>query len=159
MTYTIRKFNEHTDMAQLVQLSKQFFSEYEKHHEFFEIDNLTDEGIKGYFSLWLNDKNYASYIAYDDEHIIGYINVYITTQPDFWKIKRLGDVSGFMVDMNYRRTGVGKLLFDHALEFFKEQNVHYYTLYTSVENQSAIKFYLNEGMEPLYTHLYGKVDP
>lgn len=158
MKYTIKKFNKNTDMSQLVELSKEFFSEYEKHHDFLEIDNLTDEGIKRYFSMWLDSDEYASYIAYDDEKIIGYINVYITSQPDFWKIKRIGDVSGFMVHKDYRRYGIGKALFDRAIEFFGDHDIEYYTLYTSVKNQSAIEFYLDQGMKPLYTHLYGKID-
>ncbi|MEF2965378.1 GNAT family N-acetyltransferase [Paenibacillus sp. M1] len=157
-TIEIRPLVENDDMDDLIKLSKDFFKEYESNHEFFfNIEQLNDKDIIGYFSNWFNQEDKVAYIAIDDQKIIGYITAYIMNQPDFWEIKRVGHVSGLMVDSSMRRKGIAKELMLSAVSFFKARDVKYYTLFTSSNNSKAIKFYESFGMNPLYTHYLGSI--
>ena len=73
------------------------------------------------------------------------------------KVRRIGHISGLMVQQEVRRQGIAGRLLEEAVAFFRDQGVRYYTVYTAVEKKEAIAFYERHGMEPLYTHLIGEV--
>src|SRR5512139_661494 len=102
----IRALNIEDDFTDLVSLSRSFFREYESHHkEFFKIDELKDDDINIYFSSFCLNPSRAAYIAVEGAQIIGYITVYVKDQEDFWRIKKVGEISGLMVDKKYRQRG------------------------------------------------------
>lgn len=155
----VRVLSKNDNMTELFSLSKDFFEEYESNHDyFFQIDTLKEEDIKGYFSSFIGSEDKTAFIAVKDGRIVGYITAYIMNQPEFWKIKQVGHISGIMVQKSMRRKGIAKKLMLPAIYFFKERHVNYYTLFTSDNNVGAIKFYERFGMTPLYLHLLGSAD-
>lgn len=153
----IRSLRKEDNLDDLISLSREFFEEYESHHEdFFRIDELREGDIVGYFSQWLDNDDGETFIALSAGKIVGYITVYVQTQPDYWKIKRLGTISGLMVQKAYRRRGVARRLLAQARAFFAQRAVSYFTVYTAVGNQGAIEFYAKSGLQPLYTTMVGK---
>ena len=154
--YQIRILQRSDDLNDLILLSKKFFEEYEGNDDYFKIDELSDEDITDYFDNFIDSENKKAFIAIENNQIIGYITAYIKDQPSFWKIKTIGDISGLMVDKDYRRMGIATQLLSNCKDFFKEKNVMYYTLFTSVNNVDGLEFYIKNGMEPLYTTLKGK---
>jgi GNAT superfamily N-acetyltransferase len=154
----IRKLVPEDDLSDLVELSREFFDEYSAYHkEFFQIDVLGAEDIVGYFSRTVNTENGATFIAIEDGRMIGYITVFWHQQPGYWKIKRVGTISGLMVRGNYRRQGIGKRLLSDAWNWFREKGIEYYTVYTASENRMALQFYEQAGMAPLHTTMIGKL--
>ena len=144
-------------MDALIALSHDFFAEYEVHHaDFFEIDTLRDVDIVGYFSRTVDADDAATFVAVQGARIVGYITVFIKSQPGYWKIKRVGDISGLMVHQNYRRQGIASALLSAAVSFARERGVRYFTVYTAITNQAAIAFYEHNGMKPLYVTLLGE---
>jgi ribosomal protein S18 acetylase RimI-like enzyme len=155
----IRELLKTDNIDQLVILSKAFFYEYETYHDFFfRIDTLGEEDISNYFSSWIGADNKRAFIAVLQERIVGYITVYISEQANFWEIKKVGDISGFMVDKTMRRQGIGQELLESAMKFLKGKDIKHYTLFTSCNNDSALAFYKSYGMTPLYSHLLGDVE-
>ena len=155
---TIRELRRDDNFAELVQLSRQFFTEYESHHvDFFKIDTLKDQYIIDYFSRWLEHEDGVTFVAIDDGVIVGYITVYVREQPDFWTVKRIGDISGLMVAKSHRRQGVAAKLYQATLTFFNEKQVRYFTVFTAVHNQGALRFYEKQGLMPLSTTLIGEI--
>jgi ribosomal protein S18 acetylase RimI-like enzyme len=145
------------DFSDLLSLSREFFNEYESYHkEFFKIDCLSDDDIIAYFSAFCDSESRRVFIAIADKKIVGYITFYIRDQADYWKVKRVGEVSGLMVDSCYRQRGIGRELMNHARKFFASHEVKYFTLYTSVENLAALEFYSKDGLIPLYSTLIGE---
>ncbi len=154
--HTLTKNDNFTD---LIILSRQFFKEYEAHHkEYFQIDQLKDQDMVAYFSSFCDQDSRRAFIAADGERIVGYITVYIRDQEDYWRIKKVGEISGLMVGHEYRCQGVGHLLLDIAQKFFKSFGLKYYTVFTALENRAGIDFYLHHGLEPLYTTLLGEIE-
>jgi len=155
----IRTLRQEDDFHDLIALSRAFFQEYEAYHEeFFKIEQLDEDSILDYFSHWLNHENGQIFIALAENRIVGYITVYVREQAAFWKVKRVGDISGLMVHKDFRRQGIASLLLTQARVFFAERAVKYFTLFTAVENKAAIAFYERNGLVPLHTTMIGASD-
>jgi ribosomal protein S18 acetylase RimI-like enzyme len=152
----IRALRQNDDFHDLIALSREFFREYEVHHDnFFAIGQLHDGDIIGYFSRWTNDENGETFIALDEGRIVGYITMYVQPQAAYWKVKKVGHISGLMVHADYRRKGIAGRLIDHARTFFAGRGVKYFTAYTAVENNAALSFYERHGLVPLHTTVIG----
>jgi ribosomal protein S18 acetylase RimI-like enzyme len=154
----IRTFNKEDNFDDLIGLSREFFREYEAYHaEFFKIDDLKAEDVIGYFSSFLDRELRQAFLALDGNRIVGYITVYVKDQADYWQIKQVGDISGLMVQKEYRHRGIANRLLAKAIEFFETQGVKYYTVFTAVENQAGLAFYRQNGLTPLHTTLIGEI--
>jgi len=154
----IRSLRKDDKLNDLISLSREFFEEYESHHEnFFKIDRLSDSDIVDYFSQWIDDEDGETFIALTGGRIVGYITVYVRTQPIYWKIKKVGDISGLMVQKAYRRRGIAGQLLAKARAFFEKKAVRYFTVYTAIGNRGALEFYERSGLLPLYTTMMGVV--
>lgn len=155
----IRELKKEDDLTSLVQLSRDFFAEYEANHPyFFKIDRIEEADIKDYFARFVSNDDRKTFVAVEGGIIIGYITVLIQKQASYWKIKKVGHISGLMVDKRDRRKGAGRLLLQAAVEFFKSKGLKQYTLFTSVNNTGGIEFYEKCGLEKLYTTLMGDVE-
>jgi ribosomal protein S18 acetylase RimI-like enzyme len=155
-----RRLQPDDDFEDLFLLSQAFFQEYQSHHpDFFESDHLEERNVRSYFTSFLGSEDRTAFIAIADGRIVGYITVYVQTQAPYWKVKRLGHISGLMVAQGYRRQGIASQLLAQALNFFRERELRYYTVFTAVGNQTGLGFFRAIGMEPLYTHLLAYVEP
>ena len=155
----IRTLRQEDDLHDLIALSRDFFQEYEAYHdEFFKIEQLDEDSIVDYFSRWLNNESGQTFIALAENQIVGYITVYVREQAAFWKVKKVGDISGLMVHKDFRRKGIARQLLTRARVFFAERAVKYFTLFTAVENKAAITFYERNGLVPLHTTMVGLSD-
>lgn len=158
MDYTIRPLKKDDDMNQLYSLSKEFFTEYQDNHEFFfNVRHIDYEHILGYFESWLDRDDKKAFVAMDKDKIIGYITVYIREQPEFWVLRKVGAISGLMVDSNYRKQGIATALLKHGLDFLRDNGVDHFTVFTSSNNARGLSFYKKMGMSDLYSHLLGSV--
>ena len=153
----IRELNKSDDFSELVSLSKQFFLEYENHNGIFKIETLKDEFLKEFFVKSLDNENSNVFIAIEQDKIVAYISFNIKSRLSFFKIKKVGEISGLMVNKEYRKKGIAKQLLEKTIEWFKSKNINHYILETSSKNDGAIKFYTSLGLNPLRTQLIGKI--
>ena len=155
-TITVREMRSGDDLAGVLALCKEFFAEYERHHEeFFDTDNLTDADIVGRFEESLESEHSATVIALADDKIVGYASVVEREQPRFYKVRTVGAVSALMVAKEYRRRGVATRIMAEAKNFFRKRGVKYYTFYTAAANSDAIALYEKLGMEKLHIAFLG----
>jgi ribosomal protein S18 acetylase RimI-like enzyme len=154
---TIRELRPEDDLAAVLTLCRDFFAEYEGHHkEFFDTDNLSDADISDRFLQSMESKSSATIIALLDDAIVGYALVAVREQPGFYKIKKVGVISGLMVSKNHRREGLGTRLLAESKAYFHRNGIKYFTLYTAVANQGATRFYEKNGMAALHTSFIGE---
>lgn len=154
----IRPLHSHDSFDDLIALSRAFFAEYAQHDpDFLAIDELHDSDVSRYFARWLEDAAGETFVAIINGRIVGYITVYVQDQPVYWQVKRIGHISGLMVDAAYRRQGIAAQLLAAARSFFRQQGVVYFTVFTAVANHTALQFYEQSGLTPLYTTLLGEV--
>lgn len=154
----IRKLEKEDDFTDLIALSRGFFEEYVNFdNEYFGIDVLRDEDIIDYFHGSLDSNDSAVFVAVNSGRIIGYVTVYLQSQPPFLLIKRIGVISGLMVHERCRRSGVAGKLLAEARSFFENCGVNCFTVYTSAVNRAAIALYKHNGMSPLYVTFLGRI--
>ncbi len=155
---TIRQLTRDDDLVDLISLSREFFAEYEAHHkELFDIDGLEESHITGYFTRTVDSDSDATFVALLDQRVVGYITVHVRPQAGFYRVKKVGAISGLMVQCEQRRSGIGACLLARAQAFFKSHGIKYFTVYTAVTNAFAVRFYQANGMDPLYTTLVGEI--
>ena len=155
---TIRRLQPDDDPRDLIALSRHFFEEYAAHHEFFQLDELRDEDIVGFFSRSLNSEEGATFVAELEGRTVGYITAFVRPQPAFWQVKGYGAISGLMVHPEHRRQGLAGRLLGEAVGFLRLKGVRYYTVYTAAANQVAIAFYEGHGMTPLHLTMIGETE-
>jgi ribosomal protein S18 acetylase RimI-like enzyme len=71
--------------------------------------------------------------------------------------KVIGYVNLYYLIPEKRGMGLGSLLHDYAIKYFKNNNVSEYHLRVSPTNKQAIAFYTKNGMKPIKTEMDGKV--
>jgi ribosomal protein S18 acetylase RimI-like enzyme len=153
----IRDLKKGEDLGRLVPLSREFFREYQTCHPFFfKVGRIRKTDITGYFSRFLEGKERRAFVAWEGEETIGYVTVCVQKQPGYWKLKRVGHISGLMVHRDRRRRGVGRKLLQKAMRFLGESGIGHYTLFTSVNNYRALRFYWKCGLEKLHITMLGK---
>ena len=139
----IRELRPEDDLAAVLALCKEFFAEYEGYHtKFFGTDNLCDADISGRFLQSMQSNDSATIIALLDSEIVGYALLAVREQPRFYKIKKVGAISGLMVAKNHVRKGIGARLLAESKAYFRRKGIKYFTLYTAVANRGASRFYL-----------------
>jgi len=154
---SIRELLPEDDLAAVLALCKDFFAEYEGHHkEFFDTDNLSDADISGRFLQSMESDSSATIIALVDDVIVGYASVAVREQPRFYKIKKVGAISALMVAREHRRQGIATRLLAEAKIYFRRYGIKYFTFYTAVANQAAIRLYERKGMAALHTSFIGE---
>jgi len=155
----IRPLAKSDNLDDLIELSQAFFEEYEPFHaDFFKIDQLRDDDVISYFNKWIEHPDGETFIAFDSNKIVAYITVYVSSQPGYWKVKQVGNISGLMVQKDYRRKGIARRLLEQSVIFFKQKDVRYFTVYTSSENYIALRFYKKHGLNVLHTTMLGDVN-
>lgn len=103
--------------------------------------------------LEMIEKTYAYYfVAELDGAIVGIIG--------FRDIAGEGEITNVVVDENFRRMGIGKMLVDEALKQADKLGVSDVTLEVRVSNESAIKLYESFGFkgEGVRPHFYERPD-
>jgi ribosomal protein S18 acetylase RimI-like enzyme len=153
----IRELRPDEDLTAVLALCREFFAEYQAHHkEFFDTDNLRDADISGRFVESVTSESSATIIALFDDVVVGYASVAVREQPSFYKIKRVGAISALMVARDYRRRGIATRLLAEARDYFRRHGLKYFTFYTAVANQDAIRLYEQLGMTPLHMGFLGE---
>ncbi|KGR79053.1 GNAT family N-acetyltransferase [Ureibacillus manganicus] len=71
--------------------------------------------------------------------------------------KEIGYVNLYYLVPNKRGMGLGSLLHEYAIKYFKDNNVTEYHLRVSPTNKHAIAFYKKNGMKQIKTEFNGKV--
>ena len=154
----IRLLKIEDNFTDLISLSREFFNEYKEYHQdFFKISELKDDDITSYFASFCGQAKRKAFIALDGEHIVGYITIYIKEQANYWQIKNVGEISGLMVQKEYRRKGIAKSLLEEAKKFFEADSLKYFTVFTAIENIGAIEFYRGNGLTSLTTTMIGEI--
>ena len=123
---TIPELRPKDDLAAILTLCKDFFAEYEGHHkEFFDTDNLSDADISDRFLQSMESSSSATLIALLDNTIVGYALVAVREQPRFYKIKKVGVISGLMAAKNHRRKGIATRLIAESKAYSQRNGIRY----------------------------------
>jgi ribosomal protein S18 acetylase RimI-like enzyme len=97
------------------------------------------EDLAALFRVENPNEEYKLFVAEQDDKIVGFSRVH------FYKWNRSAYVINLLVDMGYRRRGIGTLLLKIMEEFAKEKKARVLMFDTAVDNIPALNLYLKSG--------------
>jgi len=113
--------------------------------EGFSIEKLTAE---------LNDKNAEFYFASLDEKVIGYLKLNFGQSQTELKDNKAFEIERIYVLNEFHGKGIGKLLYERALQIALQIKADYIWLGVWEENPRAINFYKKNGFVEFDKHIF-----
>ena len=117
----------HKDILTMVEIEKMNFSDP------WDYKTLYYEVIKNDTSIFFG--------VYLEDVLVGYIG--------FWATVDNLDIINIAIDDNFKRQGIGSILFDIAETFAKRLNIPTITLEVNVNNHNALKLYDKKGFRTI----------
>ncbi len=132
------------DTKGLAELYVQFWEYHKDPTPLFEcsVDTNLKNSIKD-ARLTIKDKKTNTYVAVENDKIIGYIAFSIVKNIAWFKIRRYCYVDECGVDNNWRGKGVAKELLECVIEYCKAKRINYLELKTLVGNELAENVWQN----------------
>lgn len=90
----------------------------------------------------LADKDHAAFVACIDNQVVGWIHVLKAIRIES---KPFIEIGGLVIDENYRKQGIGKLLVNKAREWTKEKHIEKLRVRCNRKRTEAHEFYLASG--------------
>lgn len=113
--------------------------------ECFSVEKLTAE---------FNNKNSEFYFATCDTSVIGYLKLNFGESQTELQDEKALEIERIYVIKEFHGKGVGKLLYDKALQIARQKNVDYVWLGVWEENRRAINFYTKNGFVEFDKHMF-----
>lgn len=117
----------------------------------FGFDRSKAEDGKKFFAERMNKESALCVVAVRKNRVLGYLLGEVKKRLPFQKLQDIGHIYDIVVTEDERRTGIGSLLFNKALDFFKTKGLKIIMLSVSDKNQSALYFYEKHGFQT-YVH-------
>ena len=108
-----------------------------------KFNNNIDQEFKvnNWFENFYNENTNAIFIAKNNEKIIGYVYVQITSVDDGPMKNKEALIDGLYIEEDYRAQGISKILMNKAEEWAKENGVKYLYVNVLEENSRAVNLY------------------
>ena len=100
-----------------------------------------------HFSNMISDENRLLIVAEDSNNVAGYLSASTRMMPPVFEPQRIGLISELCVSPELRRQGIGRLLFEHAREWFLRNGVERIEARTLIANQLSNAFWKSIGFE------------
>jgi ribosomal protein S18 acetylase RimI-like enzyme len=118
----------------------------------------TLESYASFISTQLEDEDKAVLVADDDGHLIGYAYAAVEGY-DYMALRGpAGVLHDIIVDPEHRGRGVGRLLLDAALEFFRSRGVPRVVLSTAERNEAAQRLFASVGFRRTMIEMTRELD-
>lgn len=95
----------------------------------------------------LKKRNEKTFLALDDKKVIGFIECSIKTWAHGCKSKRIGYAEGWYVEPEYRRQGVGKLLYKTFFEWAQNKGCAEFASDCYLDNDVSYKAHIAMGFK------------
>ena len=96
-------------------------------------------------------------VAVDNGGLIGFCYSYISSKPRYFKLEKFGFIGDLYVQDDYRERGIGRLLVDDALDFFKKRKISQIELLVAQKNVNTVKFWESIGFDHLLTWMFKRI--
>lgn len=118
----------------------------------------TPEGYASYISTQLEDPDVAVLVAEDNGDVIGYAYAAVEGY-DYMALRGpAGVLHDLIVDPDQRGRGVGRLLLDATLEFFRSRGVPRVVLSTAERNEAAQRLFASAGFRRTMIEMTRELD-
>ncbi len=124
----------------------------------YDLSRDAKEAWKEFVEDGFKRKNMCTYVAEEDDELIGFLNVVIRERLDIFKETKIGMILDVFVKEERRGEGIGSLLVKRAEEWFEKKGVKSAVLTVSPNNEKAVEFWEEKGYETYLLKKRAKLD-
>lgn len=108
-------------------------------------------------SRWLKDDDYSIFVAEAEGRLVGYIIGTIKSSPPVLEPPQFGFISDICVAPEWRRTGVGRSLYETLKGWFRERGLNVMQLNVAQRNRLSQAFWEEMGFEGYLVYMWKEV--
>ena len=116
-------------------------------------DRDFDRIWKGWVGKWIRSANGMVIIAESDNKPVGYALGYIKKNTPIYSLKEIGYIGDLYVEKRFRGLGVGTIMKDYMLSWFRKRKMHYVSIAVHESNSAAHKVYASWGFSDYYREM------
>ncbi len=149
MRYTIRKART-KDVKELAKLYFQFWQLHFKFDPLLKPARSYSPAVAKKDALKdIRKKNRYIFIAAINEKVLGFIELRINKNDQFFKARKYGYINAAFVAKEARKQGITKALTKTAIKFFQKNKLSYVKTNVYVKNEIAMRAWTKLGFKPL----------
>lgn len=149
------------DISQIVSLFSKLLETHKQiDSEYYQFDPDYTSKLQSWAEQILINPSQFILVFTEDKNegkILGFISGYIKYLFPWHKIKSVGHISFLAVDDNYQKKGIGKILDNAAVAWFKNRNLEYIEVYTNEYNIAGINAWRSYKYLPFNKFLRKKI--
>ena len=135
------------DVEAIVKLNEQLANYHRKIDKYYKPGSETRKVFRKYLLKIIRKRNVKIMVAEIDNKIIGYFIGKIEKAKPFIIPKKIGKISDVFVEEKYRRFGIGKIMFDELVQWFKKNKIKHIELCVDSKNEIGIKAWQKFGFK------------
>jgi GNAT superfamily N-acetyltransferase len=102
----------------------------------------------------IGDADTLVLVAEIDGHVVGYVlGAIVDLVPDMFEREMCGFIADIFVEPDHRRHGIGRMLIDAVLDWFRSEGIRYYEWYVAAQNPTARAFWREMGGRELMVRM------
>ena len=111
------------DLETIESLWKEMAIFHQELDPYFTIISEAEDNHRRYMIDLLQDESKRVFVADDSVRLLGYLVADVKSYPPIYKHKYYGHIGAISVTASARRKGIGKMLLNKALAWFREQQL------------------------------------
>ena len=145
------------DFDAIVRLNTQLANYHRQIDDYYKPGAQTAEGFRQFLQEIIEDENYSVLVAVAEDKTVGYFLGMITGAKPFLSPEKTGRISDAFIEENYRNSGIGKMMFDELLQWFKAHQIEHLELSVDVRNEIGVNAWKKFGFEPFMLKMKRKI--
>ena len=139
MRIKIRKANK-KDILDIIEYTKKVADYHHNFDKYYAKGKGTEKFIRGYFFKNLKKRNYIILVAEINGRIVGFFEAEIKKIDNpFIVADKIGELHDAFVDKKYRKSGIGKKIYNELVKWFKKNKIKHILLSVHVKNMLGKK--------------------
>lgn len=130
----IRKASQ-KDIEPIVKLNSQLADYHTQFDAFYKTGRASAKDFKKHLKEIINRRNSRVIVAEDQGKIIGFFMGCINNSKPYAKPKKVGGLSTAFVCQGYRRSGIGREMFEDLLNWFRKNKIKNVELSVDFRNE------------------------
>ena len=149
---------KHSDVADICTLWCEFMNFHAAYDPCYTISANGADVFGKFVDEQISSRNALVLVAKDKNGLVGYLLAKIENRPPVFKLRRIGVIYDLAVTEHKRNTGVGTLLYQRSLEWFKKRNITRVELTVATTNPVSTRFWEKQGFVPYYERRFKDIN-
>lgn len=141
------------DIDGIFRLWQQLMDSHKQHHRIFEYEPEQIPVLRDTLLKRMEDPHTQMFICETASAITGLMVAVFRATPPGYALKAKGYIAETVVDETAQGQGIGNLLYQAALDWFREQGADHIELQVSPHNPGGQAFWQKKGFEETSKHL------